>query len=314
MKLRRKTAILLVLLLLASLPLISIAVADAGDFAGESDFGGSSSSDDCDGIGTALYFILRLGCIIGEAAENAGCPHGQVILFELVFFVIAIGLLTLVVRLHNVKKKKDDKSAEQLPKEQLSKSSPTASQQSFDSRIRTTDPHFSEDDLLEKLKNLYLRFCDCRHAKDLSPIRPYLDTDLLADTEAELSSMQKTHVTEHTERLAILDAQIVGFTQSDGFDVITARLSTRCIRFWTNDETRTIAAGKPDAELFETVTVRLVRPTGVKTAARAEGMTVKNCPYCGAPLSLNESNRCPYCDSVLPADPDEWLIRSLERR
>ena len=311
MKLRRKIAILLVLLLLASLPLISIAVADLGDFSGSDDFGGSSSSDDCNISGWLIYYGLRLGCAIADCAENAGvCTRGQVFAVEGGIAVLLI-IALLLLRLRN---KKDEKSAEQLLREQLSKSSSAAPQPSFDSRIRTIDPHFSEDDLLEKLKNLYLRLCDCRHTKDLSPVRPYLDTDLLADMEAELSSMRNAHVIEHTERLAILDAQLVGFTQSDGFDVITARLSTRCIRFWTNDETRTIAAGKPDAELFETVTLQLVRPTGVKTAPRAEGTTVKNCPFCGAPLSLNESNRCPYCDSVLPAEPDEWLIRSLERR
>lgn len=312
MKLRRKIAILLALLLLASLPLLSIAVADLGDFSGGSDFGGSSSSsDDCDGIGWLIYYGIRLGCVVADCAESSGvCTRGQVLAVEGGIVIVIIVALVLL-RLRN---KRDGENAERRLQEQLSKSSPTAPQQNFDSRIRTIDPEFSEDDLLEKQKNLYVRLCDCRRTKDLAPIRPYLDPDLLAKTEAELSSMRSARVTEHTGRLAILDAQLIGFMQSDGFDIITATLRTRCVRYWTNDETHALVAGNTVTELFETVTLRLVRPTGVKTAPRAEGMTVKNCPYCGAPLSLNESSQCPYCDSVLPADPDEWIIRSIERR
>ncbi len=312
MKLRRKIAILLALLLLASLPLFATAIADIGDFSGSSDFGGSgsSSSDDCDGIGWLIYYVLRIGCTIGEAAENAGCSHGQVIVFEIVFFAAVIGIFALIIRVRSRIAHKSNRSA---PNVQIPTPGFTTVQtdQGVFARIHAVDPEFSEQDLLEKLKNLYFRLVDCRQTGDLSPIRPYLSEELISRTETELSAFKAAHETERTERLAILDARLVGFRQSEGTDVITATLRTRCVRYRINGETQKIVAGNNSNERFETVTIELTRPTGTKTAPRAAGTTVKNCPYCGAPLSLNESNQCPYCDSVLPADADEWIIRSI---
>lgn len=307
MKLRRKIAILLALLLLASLPLFATAIADIGDFSGGGDYGGGSSSDDCDGIGWLIYYAFRLGCVIGEIAEDAGCSHGQVIIFEILFFAGLIGLFALIVR---VRGRKANRSTPDIRIPAPGFTTVQTDGGVF-ARVHALDPDFSEQDLLERLKNLYFRIVDCRQSRDLTPIRPYLSEELSKGMEAELAAFRNAHETERTERLAILDARLVGFAQQDGADVITARLMTRCVRYRQNEETGNVVFGSKDAEAFRTVTVELTRPTGTKTAPRAAGTTVKNCPYCGAPLSLNESNQCPYCDSVLPADRDEWIIRSI---
>ena len=315
MKLRRKIAILLALLLLASLPLITTAVADLGDFSGGGDYGGGSgsSSDDCDGIGWAIYYILRIGCVIGEAAEDAGCSHGQVIVFEILFFSVAIGILVLFVRVRSrISGRRDRGKVGDTGTAQAARSFTPPGPDVF-SRVKAVDPNFSEQDLLEKLKNLYFRFVDCRAARDLAPIRPYLSDEMSRRTEAELNEFARTHVTERTERLAILDAKLTGYTRTDGEDVLLARLTTRCVRYLKNDETGALVSGSVSDEIFESVTFELTRPAGTVTGSRETGTTVRNCPYCGAPLSLNESSQCPYCDSVLPAGRDEWIIRSVHR-
>ena len=125
------------------------------------------------------------------------------------------------------------------------------------------------------------------------------------------SSRRNAGVVEHTERLAILDAQLTGFMQHEGSDAILMKLTTRRVTFRQNTQNGRIVSGSSTNEVFSAVMIKLARKSGVKTRPRDAGRTVKNCPYCGAPLSLNESSKCPYCDSVLPAAEDEWIIRSI---
>ena len=36
------------------------------------------------------------------------------------------------------------------------------------------------------------------------------------------------------------------------------------------------------------------------------------CPTCGAPLNINHSGRCPYCDSVLSSSEYTWALSSVK--
>lgn len=54
----------------------------------------------------------------------------------------------------------------------------------------------------------------------------------------------------------------------------------------------------------------LTRASG-RTTGAAEEMTVVNCPNCGAPLSINATAKCPYCDSVVTVDAHDWAISAI---
>lgn len=55
----------------------------------------------------------------------------------------------------------------------------------------------------------------------------------------------------------------------------------------------------------------LIRPSG-KTSG-AEGDThITNCPNCGAPLNINRTAKCPYCDSILTVDHESFVINHIK--
>lgn len=308
---KRKLLILLAVLLVAAFVLTPrIGHADLGDFSGGDDFGGSDSGGDSCAI-DLIYVLLRLGCAAGECAVESGmCTGGQVFLFG-VIVVIAILVLLFVLRRRVAQNK--DNVREKFDRV-MRGAEAVSSGVTVGNRIRAVDPDFSEEDLKEKLKNLYFRFADCCEKRDLAPLRPYLSDALYEQTQQTLDALKKLHVTERQERLAILDAALLGFTQRDGADQIRAKLSVRSVTYRQNDDTGELVSGSRDAEQFSSVMITLSRPTGVRTRPRETGTIVRHCPSCGAPLSLNESSVCPYCDSILPREEDEWVILSIERR
>ena len=310
---KKRLLVLLTVLLIAAFVLVPRAGhADLGDFSGGGDYGGGGSDSGGDGCAFDLIFmLLRLGCAAGECAVESGmCTGGQVFLFGVIVVIVILVLLFVFSRRirqnQNEVREKFDRTMRGTETV-----SPGAT---VGKRIRAIDPDFSEEDLKEKLKNLYFRFADCCEKRDLEPLRPYLSDALYAQTKQTLDALKKLRVTERQERLAILDAALLGFTQQDGADQIRAKLSVRSVTYRQNDDTGEIVSGSRDAEQFSSVMITLSRPTGVKTRPRETGAIVRHCPSCGAPLSLNETNLCPYCDSVLPKEEDEWVILSIERR
>lgn len=306
MKLRRLVLILLVLLFV-SLPCMKTASADLGDWSGGGDYGGGSSSDsdDCEGLGWLFYYGIRLGCVIGDCAENAGCSRGQVIVFEVLFVAAFVGLGALVLRLRR-------KSGKQANPTAFAPGQRTVETGGSDilTRLRAVDPNFSEEDLMELLKNRWLQYCDCRQKADMTPLQAYMTGDLYARIETELKTLARAKLSEHYERIGILDAKPVSLAERDGLHVLLVNLHVRCVRWAQSTETGEIVSGSRD-EQFRTITFELVRPVGTVTASRESEKISVHCPFCGAPLSLNETGVCPYCDSVLPAAKDLWLIRSI---
>ena len=55
----------------------------------------------------------------------------------------------------------------------------------------------------------------------------------------------------------------------------------------------------------------LIRPQGQKTGEAAPMQSV-HCPSCGAPLSINHSAKCPYCDSVVTLSEHDWVIYEIK--
>ena len=219
MKLRRKIAILLALLLLASLPLITTVVADAGDFAGSTDFGGSSSDDDSGLLGSCLNIGLRAACVISDCAvESGACTRGQTVVA-----MIVIGAI-LIVGYFLLRKASGKTGAAQRTvfSQPVSRSMPNASPSGVSpiSNYTALDPNFSAEDLKEELQNLFFRMLSCREKRDLAPIEPYFTERAYRTLSEEMRRMTEKGEHEHADRTAVLETRIQSFRRGETEDTV----------------------------------------------------------------------------------------------
>ena len=54
----------------------------------------------------------------------------------------------------------------------------------------------------------------------------------------------------------------------------------------------------------------MARKSGVLTPEQDE-VRVLNCPNCGAPLNINATAQCPYCDSIVTVEQNDWAISAI---
>ena len=109
----------------------------------------------------------------------------------------------------------------------------------------------------------------------------------------------------------MLDVNLRGFFQEGGDDHLVAELKTRITDYTVDEDTGALISGSKTAEKFMTYEWDLSRPTGTLTAAAGE-TTQRHCPNCGAPLSVNESAKCPYCDTVITFRDHDWTIYAVK--
>ncbi len=300
----KKRFLLLLLSVLLGLVLILPAVADFGSFSGDSDYGGSFDSgssfdsydsyDSYDYGGSTFYY------------SDYDSEFSPAMIVIVIVFIVAYLIIRAKISSHathgnahtvNAGAKRTDESALRPMEEYTS-----------------LDPTFDAADFREKLSNLYVQMQNQWTARDLDPLRPYFTDALFTQMERQIDQMKQQHRTNYVDRIAVLDVTLRGFRQSDGEDHIIAELQTRIVDYTMNDLDGSIVSGSDKVEKFMTYEWELTRTSGTVTETSGEdgGTSTVICPNCGAPVDINASARCEYCDTVLTQETHTWAIRSIK--
>lgn len=178
------------------------------------------------------------------------------------------------------------------------------------SALQQKDPAFSEQALLEHVRNLYVQMQHAWEQKDWEPMRAFLTDALYSQMARQLDELKEQGLTNHVDRIAVLDAFISRYCQEGDDDVLIVRLSTRICDYTVRDDTGELVRGSRTRELFMTYDWKLSRSASVRTD-EGGGMRSVSCPNCGAPLSVRESGRCEYCGTVVTLSEHDWALAAI---
>jgi hypothetical protein len=284
--------------------------ADLGGFSGGSDYGGSGGSDwgggssswdsggssswDDDGNG---FFFFPVGSS-SDSGDGGGFGN---LLFYVVLILILIMIFSRKAQHQPAPNAGTAAGAQQTPGSKLQPMSEYAK----------LDPNFSESDLVKKLSNIYVQMQNGCTARNIESLRPYFTDALYQQFDRQIKSLIASHRINRVDRIAVLDVVLRGWFQEGGDDHLVALLKTRITDYIVDEDTGKVISGSDTAEKFMTYEWDLSRPTGTVTEQAGE-VTERHCPNCGAPLSVNESAKCPYCDTVLTFQDHDWTIYAVK--
>ena len=270
----------------------SLSQADFGNFAGDNDYGGGDwgggdwgGNDDWDWGDS------------GSGGSGSGSP----------IMIIVVGIIILIIIL-SPNKRKNNVSHGPAANAYNAASQPKDLRPI--SEYVKLDPNFDSAKLTEKISNLYVQMQQCWQDKDIESLRPYMTDAMFAQMDRQLDALRRNEQTNYIERIAVLGVSLDGFNQSDGNDHIYATVNTRIVDYTVNKQ-GTVVSGSKNVEKFMTYRWHLVRPTG-QTTASAEGMRQIDCPNCGAPLNINQSARCPYCESIVTLEDHDFVLTDIQ--
>lgn len=284
------------LLIIAFLVIVAVmcfgvinAIADFGDFGGDSDYGGGSDWDSGSSWGDSDY------------GSSSGMGSGGSI-------VIAVLVVAGFIIVPSFFKKKGGTSGAQP----AGATAVDASMLRSIAEYRQRDPNFSDPALCERISNLYIQMQNCWTAKDMEPLRPYFTDTSYAQFDRQLDSYRQSNRTNRIERIAVLGVDLRGWYEQEKNDCMVANVRTRIVDYTVDDNTGNIISGSNTAEKFMTYEYILLRSSGFVTGAQDRPADTVNCPNCSAPLNINQSAKCPYCGSVVTTKDYDWVISSIK--
>ena len=275
----------------------ALALADVGNFAGDTDWGddwgssdwGSSdwgSSSDWDSDDDFLG-----GFLLGSAFN--GMPT---------WMILAILVIYLVIRSNKKRKQGTGQPVPPPP--------PVRNAEALLAALKARDPQFSQEAFLERVRNSYVQMQDAWEAKKWEPIRAIMSDALFNQTKRQLDEYIQKGQTNHVDRVAVLSAVIQDVQEDESHDILVVRLNARLVDYVTDDANGALIRGDKNRELFMTYDWTMMRSKSAVTE-HTEGEHASHCPSCGAPISLNQSGQCEYCGTVLTSGTYDWILTDI---
>jgi predicted lipid-binding transport protein (Tim44 family)/DNA-directed RNA polymerase subunit RPC12/RpoP len=297
MKSRIFTIISLLLILILTLHFGTLnAIADFGNFSGDSDYGSSSGGGYSGGSDYSSS---------GSGWNSSGGGDLSFADFIMTLFFMLI-IIFVMVMIEKIKP-----SGARRPRPAGATPTDPSKLRSI-SEYRLRDTNFSEPELQEKISNLYVQMQNCWTAKNMESLRPYFTDTAYAQFDRQLDSYRKNCRTNYVERISVLDVSLLGWYEQKNNDCMVANVRARIVDYTKDDKTGNIISGSATTEKFMTYEYILVRSSDYVTNAQDKDIKTLNCPNCGASLDINHSAECPYCGSIITAKSYDWAISSIK--
>ena len=307
---RRFKAFWIVALIALLLAMMPGGLADFGDFSGSSDYGSSydsssysssysSSRDDDDD--DYSWSSSNWGSGGGGGTSTA---IDDVAMEDILVLFVMIGIWILYRRWRN--RKKNSKGEKSMPEgaKPMQNLLPMKA-------LMEWDPNFSSEAVTQRLSNLYVQMQNHWTNRDISPLRGDFTDAQYEQYDRQLQKYRDAGQTPYVERIAVLGVELRGALRTEQHDILVANIRARITTYTLDDKTGKVVRGHKTDEKFMQYEWTLVRPVGTKTITQ-DADEAFNCPNCAAPMKINQSAQCPYCQSVVTKADYDWVIAGIK--
>lgn len=308
--------LLVVVVLLCSIPgSIGARAGDYGDWGGDfggsdsdwggsgSDWGGSSSDwgssrdDDDDDWGDGGFFFFG----IPSSCESLFCSCPTIILIIVVIIIIIV--------LNNKKKQNGGHASVTPPVIQMGDTSrvDTGSLEA----LRKSDPNFSEAAILSWAENLYTTMQIAWSNQDYEEVRPFLGNALFEEHAKSLAAKIGRDEKNERSEIAVLQKKLESFRSDGHNEYLNIWLRIKQVDKLVKRSDPSVVLQAPKT-FYMDFRWQLARTAGAVTEAATDGVKTGVCPNCGANINMNQSGKCPYCDSVITTEEHNWVLNKID--
>lgn len=177
-------------------------------------------------------------------------------------------------------------------------------------QIKNADPNFSEEKMLEWVKELFIKLQNAWTKREWESMRMYETQSLFEQHNKQVQGYIDTNRINVMEEIRIENIAIYKFRQEGDRDILEIALQSKMKDYIIDATTKQLLEGNKKQDRGNIYKLTFERKTGVKTVNENE-KTI-NCPNCGAQTKITVAGKCEYCGSIVTTGENGWVLSSLE--
>ena len=177
--------------------------------------------------------------------------------------------------------------------------------------IRAHDPAFDENVFLADAQRLFFAVLEAWTA-----LKPALSEGVMASLIWE---QQKAQIADYSSRgwrnllpkLSLTTAVVAGASSESGWDTLTVRLNAS-----SGDCDVEVASGRliaGDQLPWDWTEDWIFQRPATASSAERGTVTAMACPSCGAPVNVDITSICPFCDAAVISGKFGWSLTRIDR-
>jgi predicted lipid-binding transport protein (Tim44 family) len=177
--------------------------------------------------------------------------------------------------------------------------------------IRAHDPAFDENVFLADVQRLFFAVLEAWTA-----LKPGLSQGVMASVIWE---EQKAQIADYRVRgwrnllpnLRFTSAVVAGASSDSGWDTTTVRINATSADYDVQAATGQVLAG--DVEPWDWTEDWVFQRPAIAVTAQRGRITAETCPSCGAPVNVDVTSICPFCDAAVISGKFGWSLTRIDR-
>lgn len=220
---------------------------------------------------------------------------------------LIVGIIIVVAVVRVILNTKKVKTSEDILKDVSNNSNKTTDdyQEVAIEKIKEIDSNLNIEEFKQKAFEIYRDIQIAWMNFDTDTIRTLTTDELYNMYSSQLETLKLKKQKNIMKDIELVDVKITNIVKENDVIKINTYLNVKCYDYVIKESTNEVLRGKDDAK----INIKYML-TFVKSATNSQ--TVEKCPNCGAPVDINSSATCEYCDSTLVKISGEYVMSKKE--
>lgn len=167
------------------------------------------------------------------------------------------------------------------------------------------DSNFSESEFLSKVNNIYVMLCTSMMTNNLERVKHFLGGKLYELKKKELEELNNQNIIQMYDELnvnpCIIDVEIT----TDKF-IIKVNMISKYLDYIISKDTKEFVSGNKNYRIENNNILVFTKIRNAKELG-----VVRQCPYCGASMDLNNSGQCKFCHKTFDMTDYDWILEEI---
>lgn len=173
--------------------------------------------------------------------------------------------------------------------------------------FKNIDPTFNEAMFLTKVNNVFIKLFTAIMMDKLDEVNHFVGDEVFNYANNILSKVKDKGCRQMYDELNVKDSRIVDVIVNEGVYQLKVLLQSRYMDYIINLSNGNVISGDDSSRIEVNYNLVFTKKIGAK-----EANSIRRCPSCNAPLSVNTSGLCEYCGSTYNQEEYDWVLTKLE--
>jgi hypothetical protein len=160
---------------------------------------------------------------------------------------------------------------------------------------------------LTKVNNIFIKLFTAIMMDKLKEIDHFVGDDVYAYANDIVANVKNNGCRQMYDELNVKDSKIIDVIVNDGVYQIKVFLQSRYMDYIINLSNDNVISGNDSSRIEVNYNLTFTKKINAKDAK-----SIRRCPSCNAPLSVNTSGLCEYCGSIYNQEEYDWVLTKLE--